>query len=330
MRARIIKPGFFKNEELAEIGPTGMLLFAGLWTLADREGRLEDRPRRIKVEVLPYFDCDVNSLLDELAQRGFIVRYKVRGIAFIAIPSWSKHQQAHVREAESLIPPPSEADEEPENHGEAQCEAQPRQCPAQCEAQPRQCLGTALVSEIRHARVKVIGSSLDLDPRDQEPSRDQEKRSLDREPSRDQEPEIADQIPPLVVNKALTGRESKPKATAPKPAMATRLPDSWPLTPEREQYAISQGVDPERTHQDFCDYWHAKAGPNARKLDWDATWRTWCRRAAERGYGPSRASPLGLLPGAPMSKAEMVLAAAYQQAVMEEARERASLGYDEK
>src|SRR5579875_3842956 len=250
MRARIIKPGFFKNEELAEIGPTGMLLFAGLWMLADREGRLEDRPKRIKIEVLPYFDCDVNKLLDELAQRGFIVRYKVRGIAFIAIPSWSKHQQPHVREAESLIPPPSEADEEPEIHGEArssQCEAQPRQCLAQCEAQPRQCLGTALVSEIRHARdkVKVIGSSLDLDLRDQEPSRDQEHRSLDQEPSRDQEhrsldqepsrdqehrsldqepsrdqePKIADQTPSLVVNKAITRGESKPKATAPKPAI---------------------------------------------------------------------------------------------------------------
>ena len=46
-RARILKPGFFANELLAEIHPYGRLLFAGLWTLADREGRLEDRPKRI-------------------------------------------------------------------------------------------------------------------------------------------------------------------------------------------------------------------------------------------------------------------------------------------
>lgn len=32
----------------------------------------------------------------------------------------------------------------------------------------------------------------------------------------------------------------------------------------------------------FCDYWHAKAGSNAVKVDWDATWRNWIRRAAER------------------------------------------------
>ena len=39
-RARILKPGFFANELLADINPYGRLLFAGLWTLADREGTL--------------------------------------------------------------------------------------------------------------------------------------------------------------------------------------------------------------------------------------------------------------------------------------------------
>ena len=46
-RARNIKPGFFANENLAECDPLARLLFAGLWCLADREGRLEDRPKRI-------------------------------------------------------------------------------------------------------------------------------------------------------------------------------------------------------------------------------------------------------------------------------------------
>ena len=38
MRARNLKPGFFKNETLAEIEPLGRLLFQGLWCMADREG----------------------------------------------------------------------------------------------------------------------------------------------------------------------------------------------------------------------------------------------------------------------------------------------------
>ena len=44
MRTRLLKPGFFMNEELARLPVRARLLFAGLWCLADREGRLEDRP----------------------------------------------------------------------------------------------------------------------------------------------------------------------------------------------------------------------------------------------------------------------------------------------
>jgi len=63
MRARNLKPGFFKNDRLAEIEPLGRLLFAGLWCMADSRGRLEDRVLRIKAEVLPYDSCDCDALL---------------------------------------------------------------------------------------------------------------------------------------------------------------------------------------------------------------------------------------------------------------------------
>ena len=76
-RTRQINPGFFTNDELAEITPLGRLLFAGLWVIADREGRLEDRPKKIKAEILPYDDCDIDDLLNQLAKAGFIERYKV-------------------------------------------------------------------------------------------------------------------------------------------------------------------------------------------------------------------------------------------------------------
>jgi hypothetical protein len=109
-RLRTIKPGFFLDEELAECQPLGRLLFAGLWTIADREGRLEDRPKRIKVEVLPYDDCDVDALLWELAERGFVVRYEVRGARFITIPTWGKHQSPHIKEQASTIPAPDSPD----------------------------------------------------------------------------------------------------------------------------------------------------------------------------------------------------------------------------
>lgn len=105
-RLRTIKPGFFLDEELAECDPLARILFAGLWVIADREGRLEDRPRRIKAEVLPYDECDVDYLLDALEGIGCIVRYEVDGGRFIAIPTWHEHQQPHYKEALSVLPPP--------------------------------------------------------------------------------------------------------------------------------------------------------------------------------------------------------------------------------
>jgi len=38
----------------------------------------------------------------------------------------------------------------------------------------------------------------------------------------------------------------------------------------------------------FKDHWTAKAGKDARKADWQATWRNWCRRAVEYRKGRAR------------------------------------------
>ena len=107
-RSRNIKPGFFLNDDLAQLEMAARLLFAGLWTIADREGRLEDRPLRIKAEVLPYDPCNVDTLLNDLHQGGFITRYKHGGNAYIQINNFTKHQNPHKNEAESVIPPPEE------------------------------------------------------------------------------------------------------------------------------------------------------------------------------------------------------------------------------
>jgi hypothetical protein len=42
-------------------------------------------------------------------------------------------------------------------------------------------------------------------------------------------------------------------------------------------------VNLEAEHRKFSDYWRAKAGKDSTKLDWNATWRNWIRRAAENG-----------------------------------------------
>lgn len=103
-RARILKPGFFTNDILAELPYEARLLFAGLWTIADREGRLEDRPKRIKGELFPFDNLDVDAMLEALNRHGFIHRYTSGSLGMIHIRSFSKHQSPHFREPQSLLP----------------------------------------------------------------------------------------------------------------------------------------------------------------------------------------------------------------------------------
>ncbi len=104
-RIRSIKPDFFTNDELAEVKPLGRLLFIGLWCIADKEGRLRDRPTRIKAQVQPFDGANVNKLLDGLQNKGFIKRYEVDGKRYIQIVNFAKHQRPHHKEEASKIPP---------------------------------------------------------------------------------------------------------------------------------------------------------------------------------------------------------------------------------
>lgn len=104
-RSRNIKPSVMDNEELAELPALTRLLFIFLWMLADREGRLEDRPKRIAAQALAYDrSADVGAMLDDLHKAGFITRYVAHGIACIQINQFAKHQTPHIREAESTLP----------------------------------------------------------------------------------------------------------------------------------------------------------------------------------------------------------------------------------
>lgn len=110
-RIRTVKPEFFKHYELwlaeTEEKLPLRIAFAGLWCIADREGRFKWRPHQIKIEVLPYDDVDFSLVLNALVARGFIVSYESDGIRYGHIPTWQQHQCVNQREAQSTIPDPS-------------------------------------------------------------------------------------------------------------------------------------------------------------------------------------------------------------------------------
>lgn len=105
-RIRSIKPSFFLDEDLARYSTVHRLLFIGLWTLADKKGRLKDSPARIRAALFPYEEIDVEVILKDLSndKEKFISRYIVSDIKYIQIKNFCKHQRPHHTEKESEIP----------------------------------------------------------------------------------------------------------------------------------------------------------------------------------------------------------------------------------
>ena len=112
-RARNIKPGFFTNDDLVELPFEARLLFIGLWTVADRAGRLLDRPKKIRMDIFPADSVDVEECLAGLARLGFVHRYEAAGKKVIQITNWEKHQNPHVKEAVSTLPAAGQTDSLP-------------------------------------------------------------------------------------------------------------------------------------------------------------------------------------------------------------------------
>lgn len=84
----------------------------------------------------------------------------------------------------------------------------------------------------------------------------------------------------------------QPKTSKATNGRGTRLPEGWEPSAALVAYAVERGVDPGRTVEDFRDWWAAASGANAVKRDWDAAWRTWVRREADRRH----AAPVGSTP----------------------------------
>lgn len=124
-RTRSLKPTFFTDVDIAELPPLHRLAFQGLWCQADRRGILEDKPRQLKVSILPFDECDFEKILTDLAQPkanglrpGFIVRYQVGGRRLMWIPSFVGHQHPHRDEKPTELPePPPWKPLESQGHG---------------------------------------------------------------------------------------------------------------------------------------------------------------------------------------------------------------------
>jgi hypothetical protein len=107
-RIRTIKPEFFDDPDIGRLSPLAALFFIGLWTQADRAGRLIEEPSRLKHRLCPYWPSDAGPLIDELVEGGFVIRYRDGdGRNLLQIRCFEKHQRPHPKEANSEFPEPA-------------------------------------------------------------------------------------------------------------------------------------------------------------------------------------------------------------------------------
>lgn len=99
---------------------------------------------------------------------------------------------------------------------------------------------------------------------------------------------------PLPPSPSKTPSESSSRAARGATKRGTRIPDDFAVTPAMVEWARQKvpQVDGRLETEKFINYWRAKTGKDATKLDWPATWRNWMLNAAERlPSNGARASP---------------------------------------
>lgn len=108
-RIRTIKPEFFTSQAVGDLPFGARLLFIGLWTQADDEGRLVDSPAVLKGQLFPFDEevsyHDVSAWLEMLVEAGLIRQYEVDGKWYFLVLGFTEHQRIN-RPTPSKFPAP--------------------------------------------------------------------------------------------------------------------------------------------------------------------------------------------------------------------------------
>jgi len=106
-RIRTIKPEFWSDERLSECSLSARLLFIGLISFADDDGRLDYSPARLRMQIFPCGSATATQLSEwfrELREHSLIRVYLVDSRDYLDIPGFTKHQRIN-RPTPSKIPP---------------------------------------------------------------------------------------------------------------------------------------------------------------------------------------------------------------------------------
>ncbi len=94
-RIRTIKPEFWVDDVMVELTHEARLLFIGLWNFADDEGYIEDKPKRIKMQIFPAESGGVEDSLSALVLSGRLHEYTSEQGALLKVANWELHQKVN-------------------------------------------------------------------------------------------------------------------------------------------------------------------------------------------------------------------------------------------
>lgn len=111
-RRRMIDPSIWQSEAFAALCPVGRLLYIGMFSQADDEGRGRARAVYLKSIIFPYEESletrEVEEALAQVAARMNITLYETGGGSYYAFPNWTDWQRVDKPQKSKIPPPPSQ------------------------------------------------------------------------------------------------------------------------------------------------------------------------------------------------------------------------------
>lgn len=97
-RKRMLYPGFFGSDQMAQLSLAAVFTYEGIWCFADDRGRKVFNAAEVWAEVWlkrasEVQPADVEHYLGELVRGGQLCRYRVGGGDFLHVVAWDEHQK---------------------------------------------------------------------------------------------------------------------------------------------------------------------------------------------------------------------------------------------
>ncbi len=112
-RKRMISPEIWDSENFSKLSILARLVFIGMFSNADDEGRGKAKAAFLKSKLFPYDEsmrvADVESALDEVAENMSVTMYSHDGNEYYSFDNWKKWQRVDKPSPSNIIPYDSES-----------------------------------------------------------------------------------------------------------------------------------------------------------------------------------------------------------------------------